>query len=59
MKEKGARLSGLLTAIISLGGLARPGSFGLPVTLPWVMEPGLTPLLWLWPRRVSSNSPPE
>ena len=40
---------------------ARLGAWGLPVTLPLIMELGVTPALWLWQRRVAgtSNFPPE
>ena len=52
----------LLTAIVFLGGLARAlaaarlGAWGLSVILPLIMELGVTPVLWLWQRRVSSIS---
>jgi Domain of unknown function (DUF4345) len=65
--ERQGRAFGLLTALVVLGGLARAlaalrlGAWGLPVTLPLVMELAITPALWAWQRRVarSSNSPPE
>ena len=57
----------LLTAIVVLGGLARLalalrlGLSGPAVSLPLVMELGVTPALWAWQRRVSRPSllPPE
>ena len=63
--ERQRRAFGLLAAIVVLGGAARLllalrlGAWGLSVTLPLVMELGVTPALWLWQRRVSSNSRPE
>jgi hypothetical protein len=65
--ERQGRAFGLLTAIVVVGGLARGllalrlGAGGLSVLAPLVMELGVTPLLWLWQRRVagSSNSGPE
>jgi hypothetical protein len=65
--ERQGRIFGLLTACVFLGGLARLltavrlGVWSEAVSLPLVMELGVTPALWLWQRRVarSSNSPPE
>ncbi len=63
--ERQGRFFGLLTALVVLGGLARAlaalrlHAWGLPVAVPLVMELGVTPALWLWQQRVSSNSPPE
>jgi len=65
--ERQSRAFGLLTALVVLGGLARAlaalrlGAWGLPVTLPLVMELGVTPALWLWQQRVAGAflSPPE
>jgi hypothetical protein len=65
--ERQSRAFSLLAAIVVVGGLARGllafrlGVGGLSVLLPLVMELGVTPLLWLWQRRVagSSNSGPE
>ena len=58
--ERQGRAFSLLTGMVVLGGLARAltaaqlGSWGLSVSLPLVMELGVTPALWLWQRRVSS-----
>jgi hypothetical protein len=65
--ERQKRTVTLLTAIVVLGGLARAftalrlGAWGLSVTLPLVMELGVTPLLCLWQWRVAAsfNSAPE
>jgi hypothetical protein len=65
--ERQSRAFSLLAAIVVVGGLARGllafrlGVATLSVLLPLVMELGVTPLLWLWQRRVagSSNSGPE
>ena len=65
--ERQNRAFSLLTGLVLLGGLARAltaarlGAWGLSVTLPLIMELGITPALWLWQRRVAgtSNSPPE
>jgi hypothetical protein len=52
----------LLSAIVVLGGLARLllairlGAWELDALLPLVMELGVTPLLWLWQRRVARSS---
>ena len=49
----------LLTAIVVLGGLARllaaarMGVWTPSVTLPLVMELGVTPAMWLWQGRIS------
>jgi hypothetical protein len=57
--EKQGRIFAPMTAIVFVGGLARLftavrlGIWTLPVTLPLVMELGVTPALWLWQRRVS------
>jgi hypothetical protein len=58
IETKGARF-GLLTLVVVTGGLARLwtalrlGIWGLDVTLPLLMELGVTPALWLWQRRVA------
>ena len=65
--ERQTRVVTLLTIIIVIGGLARLamalrlGAWGLSVDLPLAMELAVTPLLWLWQRRVarSSNSQAE
>jgi Domain of unknown function (DUF4345) len=65
--ERQGRAFGLLTALVVLGGLARAltaarlGAWGLSVSLPLIMELGVTPALWAWQRRVarSSLSQPE
>ncbi len=55
----------ILTALVVVGGLARAftaarlGAFGLSVIFPLIMELGVTPLLCLWQRQVSSHSRPE
>jgi hypothetical protein len=60
--ERQGRSFSLLTAIVALGGLARLAlalrlsAWGLPVVLPLVMELGVTPLLWLWQRRLARSS---
>jgi Domain of unknown function (DUF4345) len=59
--EQQGRSFSLLTAIVALGGLARLtlalrlSAWGLPVVLPLVMELGVTPLLWLWQRRLARS----
>ena len=56
---------GLLTGLVVLGGLARAftaarlGAWSVSVELPLVMELAVTPVLWLWQRRVSSLLRPE
>jgi hypothetical protein len=61
--ERQSRTVALLTGIVVLGGLARLllaarlGVWSLSVTLPLVMELGVTPLLCLWQRRVSRLPP--
>ncbi len=61
--ERQSRPMALLTAIVVLGGLARLllaarlGVWSLSVTLPLVMELGVTPLLCLWQRSVSRLTP--
>ena len=61
--ERQRRAFTLLTVIVVVGGLARAytalrlGAWGLSVSLPLVMELGVTPLLCLWQRRVSKNAP--
>jgi hypothetical protein len=63
--ERQGRAFSLLSLCVVLGGLARLaaalrlGAWSLSVELPLVMELGVTPLLWLWQRRVSSNSQAE
>ena len=58
IERKNARFT-LLAALVVLGGLARlitavRLSVWTPsVTLPLAMELGVTPLLWLWQRRVA------
>jgi hypothetical protein len=60
--ERQGRSFCLLTAIVALGGLARLAlalrlaAWGLPVLLPLIMELGVTPLLWLWQRRLARSS---
>ncbi len=62
-----SRAFSLLSLCVVLGGLARLvaalrlGAWSLSVTLPLVMELGVTPALWLWQRRVARSSllPPE
>ena len=60
--EKQGRIFGLFTAIIVLGGLARLvaatrlGVWTLQVTLPLVMELGVTPALFLWQQRVARRT---
>jgi hypothetical protein len=65
--ERQSRTFSLLTGMVVLGGLARALTairldiWGLSVTLPLIMELGVTPALWLWQHRVAgpSNSLPE
>ena len=63
--ERQGAVFGLLTALVLLGGLARTlaairlGAWNLAVTLPLVMELGVTPALYLWQRRVSFLLRPE
>jgi hypothetical protein len=63
--ERQSRVFGLLTSLVVLGRLARAftgarlGAWNLSVTLPLVMELGVTPALWLWQRRVSSLLTPK
>ena len=58
IERRGAAFT-LLTLIVAAGGLARLftavrlGAFGPEVAAPLVMELGVTPLLWLWQRRVA------
>jgi hypothetical protein len=60
--ERQSRAFSLLAAIVVVGGLARGllalrlGTAALSVLLPLVMELGVTPLLWLWQRRVARAS---
>jgi hypothetical protein len=60
--ERQGRAFSLLAAIVVVGGLARGllafrlGVATLSVLLPLAMELGLTPLLWLWQRRVARAS---
>ncbi len=57
--ETRGRILGLLTAIVVLGGLARLyaasrlGAWTPSVTLPLLMELGVTPALYAWQRRVA------
>jgi len=59
--ERQQRLFTLLAAIIVLGGIARLlmalrlGIWSPSVRLPLAMELGVTPLLWVWQRRVSQQ----
>jgi hypothetical protein len=59
---KHGRAFSLLTAVVVLGGLARLllaarlGAWPPSVVAPLVMELGVTPLLWLWQRRVARPS---
>ena len=59
--ERQSRAFGILTALVVLGGLARAltaarlGAWGLSVSLPLIMELGVTPALWAWQRRVARN----
>jgi hypothetical protein len=59
--HKGAQF-GLLAAIVMLGGsarlvaAARLGVWTPSVTMPLGMELAVTPLLWLWQRRVARRS---
>ena len=61
--ERQSRPIALLTAIVVLGGLARLllaarlGVWSLSVTLPLVMELGVTPLICLWQRRLAKVFP--
>jgi hypothetical protein len=63
--ERHRRLFTTLTAIVAVGGLARLAlaarlhAWGVPVLVPLAMELGVTPLLCLWQRRVSSLLGPE
>lgn len=63
--ERQSRVFGLLAGLVVLGGLARAftalrlGAFGPSLELPLLMELGVTPVLWLWQRRVSSLLCPE
>jgi hypothetical protein len=56
-----SRVFSVLAAIVVLGGLARLslalrlGAWSPAVTLPLVMELGVTPALWLWQQRVARN----
>ena len=60
--ERQRRMFTTLTAIVVVGGLARLAlaarlhAWGVPVLVPLAMELGVTPLLCLWQRRVSSFS---
>jgi hypothetical protein len=60
--ERQGRAFSLLAAIVVVGGLARGllalrlGTVTLSVLVPLVMELGVTPLLWLWQRRVAGSS---
>jgi|SRR5215472_4114065 hypothetical protein len=60
--ERQGHVFGLMTGLVVVGGLARTftafrlGTWGLPVTLPLGMELGVTPVLWLWQRRVAQKS---
>ncbi len=61
--ERQGRGFSVLTAIVVLGGLARLlslaarlGDWQLAVTLPLVMELGVTPALWAWQRHVARSS---
>jgi hypothetical protein len=57
--ERQGRAFALLTAIVALGGLARLvaairlGVWSPSVTLPLLLELGVTPMLYLWQRRVA------
>lgn len=57
--EKEGRLFGLLSAIVILGGLARAltairlGTASPLIAAPLLMELGVTPILWLWQRRIA------
>jgi hypothetical protein len=59
--ERHSRVFALLTLIVVVGGLARlamaarTGAWGLSVSLPLVMELGVTPLLCLWQRRIAKG----
>jgi hypothetical protein len=63
--ERQGQIFSLLAAMVMLGGLARVitalrlGAWTVSVELPLVMELGVTPMLWLWQRRVSSLLRPE
>jgi len=60
--EKEGRLFGLLSAIIVCGGLARGyvalrlGVLSPGIAGPLLMELGVTPLLWLWQRRLAQDT---
>jgi hypothetical protein len=60
--EQQGRSFSMLTAIVALGGLSRLAlavrlsAWGLPVLLPLAMELGVTPLLWLWQRKIARSS---
>ena len=60
--EQQNRLFTLLAAIVVLGGIARLlmafrlGVWSPSVRLPLAMELGVTPLLWVWQRRISRQS---
>lgn len=60
--ERQNRLFTLLAAIVVLGGVARLlmafrlGVWSPSVRLPLAMELGVTPLLWVWQRRISRQS---
>ncbi|MEO7053939.1 MAG: DUF4345 domain-containing protein [Rhizomicrobium sp.] len=60
--EKRSEAFNLLAAIVVLGGLARLtmaarlNIWSLNVTLPLVMELLVTPVLWLWQRRIAKRA---
>ncbi len=60
--EKEGRLFGLLCAIVVCGGLARAfvamrlGVLNPPILGPLLMELGVTPLLWVWQRRIAQRA---
>ncbi len=64
IETRGARFA-LLTTIVALGGLARLtaalrlGVFTPSVTLPLVMELGVTPAIFLWQRHIARTFPHE
>ena len=63
--EHQARIFGILTGLVVVGGLARAftafrlGAWGLSVELPLVMELAVTPALWLWQRRIAQKFVPN
>jgi hypothetical protein len=59
--ERRGQIFSLLTFLVALGGLARLitavrlGVWSPSVSLPLLMELVVTPLLWLWQRRISAQ----